>query len=136
MMEGEVEGTVARIAIMDLDGLRRFWAKRYGRPPALRSVPIMRMMLAWRVQADAWGGLDEDTCRMLARSGSPRAEGLELGPGARLSRNWKGRSIEVIVEEAGFRWEGRLFRSLTAVASAIAGCHYNGPRFFGLRQQP
>ncbi len=27
----------------------------------LRSVPIMRMMLAWRVQAEASGGLDQQT---------------------------------------------------------------------------
>lgn len=135
MTAADVERMVAGIGKMDLDELRRFWAKRYGTPPSLRSVPIMRMMLAWRVQADAWGGLDAETGRMLARSGSPRPEGLELGPGTRLTRNWKGRSIEVIVEDGGFRWEGTLFRSLTAAASAIAGCRYNGPRFFGLRQQ-
>lgn len=136
MTEAGVENIVADIAAMDLEGLRRLWGKRYGAPPPLRSVSIMQMLLAWRIQAEAYGGLDTDTRRMIARTGAPRAEGRHLGVGARLTRNWKGRKVEVIVEEDGFRWNGRTFSSLTAAATAIAGCRFNGPRFFGLRDQP
>lgn len=121
---------------MTLDELRSLWGSRYGAPPPLRSVPIMRMMLAWRVQAEGLGGLDEATRRMLARSGAPEPEGRHLGIGARLSRQWQGRKIEVVVEELGFRWEDRLFPSLSAAATAIAGSRWNGPRFFGLRDAP
>lgn len=70
---------------------------------------------------------------MLARSGAPEPEGRHLGIGARLTRNWKGRKIQVAVEEGGFRWEDQLFPSLSAAATAIAGSRWNGPRFFGLR---
>lgn len=41
--------------------------------------------------------------------------------------------IEAIVETDGFRFEGRLYRSLLAVAEAATGTRWNGPRFFGLR---
>ena len=61
-------------------------------------------------------------------------EGLELGVGARLRREWRGRTVEVVVEEDGFRWEERLYPSLSAAATAIAGTRWNGPRFFGLRR--
>lgn len=130
----QIEDSIRVIEQLDLDGLRSEWARHYGAPPPLRSVTILRLMLAWRLQADAHGGLDSDTRRALAKKGRIKAEGLELGVGARLTRQWQGRTHEVIVEADGFRWEGRTLRSLSAVATAIAGCRWNGPRFFGLRE--
>jgi hypothetical protein len=133
MSDEELAAAVAAIAQLDLEGLRQEWARRYGAPPPLRSVPILSMMLAWRVQADARGGIRGETRRALNRKGKLRAEGLALGIGARLTRQWQGRTHEVLVEADGFRWEGELYRSLSAAASAIAGSRWNGPRFFGLR---
>ena len=134
MSEAALAARIAEIEQADLEALRRDWARHYGAPPGLRSVPILRMLLAWRVQADALGGLDRETRRALMRTGAAKAEGLDLGVGARITRTWQGRTQEVIVEVDGFRWEGRHYRSLSAVATAIAGSRWNGPRFFGLRQ--
>jgi hypothetical protein len=131
--QGDLAAMIAEIEQMDLDGLRSLWARHYGAPPPLRSVPILRLVLAWRLQADACGGLDQETRRALGRKGRIKAEGLDLGVGARLTRQWKGREVEVVVEDGGFRWDGRLFPSLSAAATAIAGSKWNGPRFFGLR---
>lgn len=136
MRAGDVDLFITRIEAMDLDALRAEWRQRYGAPPALRSEPILRMLLAWRVQAETFGGLDRETRRTLDRSGPVQAEGRHLGIGATLTRNWKGREVTVVVEEDGFRWEGQLFPSLSAAATAIAGSRWNGPRFFGLRQEP
>ena len=130
------ETTVAEIERFDLEGLRSFWRKRYGAPPPLRSAPILRQLLGWRVQAQALGGLGPEDRRSLARSGPVQAEGKHLGVRARLTRIWKGREIVVVVEEKGFRWDNRLFPSLSAAATAIAGTRWNGPRFFGLRNAP
>jgi hypothetical protein len=132
-MIAEVERLVAEIETLDLEGLRDVWRERYGAAPPLRSAPIMRQLLAWRVQAQALGGLDAETRKVLARSGPVQADGKHLGVGAQLTRIWKGREITVIVEEQGFRWEDELFPSLSAAATAIAGTRWNGPRFFGLR---
>lgn len=93
----------------------------------------MRQLLAWRIQAQTFGGLDAETRRALARIGPVQAEGKHLGVGARLTRIWKGREVTVVVEEKGFRWDGEVFPSLSAAATAIAGSRWNGPRFFGLR---
>jgi len=134
MSEANVEHLVAEIGQMDLERLRECWRRRYGAPPpSLRSVPIMRMQLAWRVQAEAFGGLDQATRRALTRTGAVEPEGKHLGLGATLSRTWKGKQVEVVVVEDGFRWNDTLFPSLSAAASAIAGSRWNGPRFFGLR---
>lgn len=129
----EVAAEVAALEHLGLVGLREAWERRYGAPPPLRSVELLRLMLAWRLQADALGGLDKETRRQLGRSGRVLAEGLELGLGTRLQRRWRGRAVEVVVEADGFRWEGRSYPSLSAVATAIAGSRWNGPRFFGLR---
>lgn len=135
MSEAGIGELVERISSMELDELRTIWKKRYGDPPSLQSSPIMRMVLAWRIQADEYGGLDQTTKRALAREGAPQAEGKHLGVGARLTRVWKGREVEVLVEEGGFRWEDKLYPSLSAAATAIAGSRWNGPRFFGLRNE-
>ena len=132
-MTADIEDMVLQLEAMTLDQLRELWGRRYGAPPPLRSEPIMRQLLAWRLQAQAYGGLDAETRKVLARSGAVEPEGKQLGVGARLTRNWKGRMITVVVEEQGFRWEDQLFPSLSAAATAIAGSRWNGPRFFGLR---
>lgn len=136
MSRSNLQQQLEELGSMDLNALRQAWRDRYGDPPSLRSTPMLRMMLAWRIQADAMGGLDADTRKALARTGSVEIEGRHLGVGARLSRTWKGRPVEVLVEEDGFRWDGRLYPSLSAAATAIAGSKWNGPRFFGLRDTP
>jgi len=132
-MSGELAHLVAEIGRMGLEDLREQWRQRYGAPSPLRSVPILRQLLAWRVQAEALGGLDAATRKALARSGPVEAEGRHLGVGAQLTRNWQGRLVTVVVEEEGFSWDGQRFASLSAAATAIAGSRWNGPRFFGLR---
>jgi hypothetical protein len=134
MSDNELAALLAVIEQMGLAELRTIWARHCGAPiPPLRSGPILRMLLAWRLQSKFQGGLDADTRRTLGRSGPVKAEGLDLGIGARLTRSWQGRTHAVVVEADGFSWEGRRYRSLSAVASAIAGSRWNGPRFFGLR---
>ena len=108
---------------------------RHGPPPPLRSPDLLRLILAWRIQAGEAGGLDAPTRKALAQTGPVRSEGLDFGIGARLTRTWKGHRVEVVVEEAGFCWDGRRFASLSSAATAIAGTRWNGPRFFGLREK-
>ena len=126
---------VEDLACLDLEGLRAVWQKSHGPPPPLRSPDLLRLILAWRIQATEAGGLDAQTRKALARKGPVRSEGLDLGIGARLTRTWKGHKVEVTVEEDGFCWEGQRFASLSSAATAIAGTRWNGPRFFGLREK-
>ena len=57
---------------------------------------------------------------------------MTLKPGARLVREWRGESHDVLVLETGFSWRGQTWRSLSAIAQEITGAHWSGPRFFGL----
>ena len=126
---------VAVIERMELEELRAIWAKQFGRPPALRSADLMRLVLGWRLQAKQHGGIDKGTRRKLKRKGTIEAEGLHLGSGTTLTREWQGQTYVIRIEEDGFRWDGELYPSLSAVARAITGTRWNGPRFFGLRDK-
>jgi type I restriction enzyme R subunit len=57
---------------------------------------------------------------------------LSLKPGARLVREWRGRTHTVTVTEDGFEYAGTTYPSLTKIAKRITGAHWSGPRFFGL----
>lgn len=58
---------------------------------------------------------------------------LALKPGARLLREWNGRAHTVEVLDQGFLWNGEAYLSLSAVARAITGARWSGPRLFGLK---
>lgn len=134
-LEARVEAEVAGLSAMRLEELRAVWRSRYGQPPKLRSPQLLRLNLAWRIQADAFGGLDAETKRRLRRGGAGAAAADRLQPGVRLIREWKGTPHEVVVEEGGFRYDGRIWKSLSEIARYISGARWNGPRFFGLRDE-
>lgn len=56
----------------------------------------------------------------------------QLDPGARLVREWNGRTHVIEVIEKGFIHDGKAYRSLSAIARRITGTRWSGPRFFGL----
>ena len=82
-MSGALEALVHSIEQMTLEELRAAWNARYGAPPPLRSVQILRQLLAYRVQADALGGLDEPAsgCSPGAVRSSPKGCILAAAPG-------------------------------------------------------
>jgi hypothetical protein len=127
---------VRALAALDLDGLRYEWRRHgYGEPPKMRSKDLFARLLAWKIQSDAFGGLDEATIRILKSDRVPIPK-PQLEPGTRLAREWQGRRYEVDVLEEGFLHAGTTYRSLSQVARAITGTRWNGLRFFGLREVP
>ncbi|MCL5778702.1 DUF2924 domain-containing protein [Limibaculum sp. FT325] len=72
--------------------------------------------------------------RQLARiaAGEDRPKTPGLRPGGRLIREWNGVTHVVEVTAEGYLWHGTRHRSLSAIARAITGAHWSGPRFFGL----
>lgn len=127
-----ITAEVRALEALDLHGLRDEWRRRYGEPPRMRSRELLARLIAWRIQADAFGGLDATTIRLLKSDKLPPPPPM-LAPGTRLSRDWLGRCHEVVVLEQGFRYAGSEYRSLSEVARVITGTRWNGLRFFGLR---
>ena len=67
----QVSHEVAALAGMSLAELRIFWAERFGAPPTHRAPEMLRRVLAWCIQADAFGGLDATTIRLLNNERAP-----------------------------------------------------------------
>jgi hypothetical protein len=86
------------------------------------------------VQVQAKQGLSRKSQRALAKPTDKQAKhaATKLKPGGRLVREWNGVTHIVDVTEKGFAWQGRDWRSLSAIAKEITGAHWSGPRFFGL----
>ena len=133
-------------ALNDLSAqqLRDEWRRLYrGQPPRLSRDLLIRT-IAYRMQELAFGGLSKATERKLAAlTRELRVKGsvvvtpdLSLRPGARLVREWRGRTHTVVVTDDGFEYAGKAFPSLTKIAHDITGAHWSGPRFFGLIRKP
>ncbi len=118
---------------MGLSELRVEWEERYGAPPKHRAPDLLRRVLAWRIQADAFGGFDAASVRLLGNEKAPMMVAEQ--PGTRLARDYAGRRHEVIVVEDGVVYDGNCYGSLSEVARIITGQRWNGPRFFGLRRE-
>jgi len=122
---------LARLETLDLRGLRAEWQRRHGEVPALRSVDLLRRVLAWRCQAAVLGDLDATTRRLLRQERPAKTDALRVG--TVLMREWLGVRYEAEVTDEGFVHDGRVWKSLSQVARHITGSRWNGPRFFGLR---
>ena len=141
-----LDGEIAQLRGLDIAALRSRWHTAFGRmPPAHLPRHLLFRMLAYRLQADHLGDLDEESQRLLDHSETPEKAGrraMELGrrtaslrPGTVLGREWKGKMQKVAVLADGSAWNGKTYPSLTKVALAITGTRWNGPRFFGLRDK-
>jgi hypothetical protein len=129
-------------ALCDLtpDELRKEWRRLYRSQPPRLSRDLLVRAIADRIQELRYGGLSKATRRKLASLVEARDSGAEIArggaqrirAGARLIREWNGRTHTVTVEEEGFTYDGRTYRSLSAVARDITGARWSGPRFFGL----
>ncbi len=132
---------------MDRTALLALWERHYGSPPPPRTRQgLMRLGLAWQLQAKREGGYDPSLRGQLDRLASALERGDEqalrrkprgrLKPGTRLVREWNGTVHQVTVCGDGrFAWKEERYRSLSAVAKAITGAGWSGPRFFGLDRQ-
>jgi hypothetical protein len=127
---------------MDSATLRSEWRRLFRAPAPKRvSRDLLRLGVAWKIQEQAYGGLGAATRRRLADLGKTmehdgdvtRNRVARLKPGAKLVREWHGKSHSVTVVEDGFQWKGRYWPSLSAIAREITGVHWSGPRFFGLK---
>jgi hypothetical protein len=144
MVDSELEVEIARLRDLDLLNLRARWRTVFRRK-APEHLPrhLLFRILAYRLQSERLGDLDQETVRLLDRittgngGNGPRSVRKQsrrerLQPGSILVREWDGARQPVEVLDKGFAWNGKTFGSLSAVAFAMTGTRWSGPRFFGL----
>ena len=155
---GEELTALRRLTIGEL---RHKYAELFGEPTRTGNKVWLVRRLIWRLQALAEGDLSERARQRATelahdadlRLSPPRrarevattatdSPGLHLTgnhrlppPGTVLVRPYKGQTLQVRVLDKGFAYEGKTYRSLSAVAKAITGSHCSGHLFFRINEQ-
>jgi hypothetical protein len=138
-------GPIAGLDALSRAGLGARFQELFGRPaPKGMSSPVLRRIIAYRLQEIAAGGPNRTLKQRLTRLAedlrkgrsvsSPRPDS-RIKPGTRLLRDWQGRTHSVTVTEGGFQYRDRTYRSLSIIAREITGTRWSGPAFFGLRDR-
>lgn len=148
-MSDSVLRQVADLQNLTYEQLKDLWRTLNGSEPPAYNRRYIVSRLAYRIQEIAYGGLSEDAHEKMsavlkrhgydengvpARSGDRRVSSGRGMPviGSKIVREWNGKRYEVIALRDGFEFEGRKYRSLTAIVKAITGTHWNGRKFFGV----
>src|SRR5882757_34010 len=136
--DAALETEIGRLPALSLLELRNRWKTLFGHsaPKSLR-----RNFLA---RAEAYGGLSVATKRRLreianaVRNGDANAAlgSNRIKPGTQMIRQWQNTTHKVTALNEGFEWNGRAYKSLSAVANAITGTNWNGYAFFGVKRAP
>jgi hypothetical protein len=150
---------IEKLSDLTVNELREKWVEVWNEPCRSRNKDYLRKRIAWRIQARAFGGLseralrraeelaDETLLRVLPPRKAPATkspgdtinEGFVIEnptipmPGSVITKKYQGRKLVVTVEENGFKYKGQIYRSLSAVAKAVTGTHWNGRAFFGFK---
>lgn len=128
---------------MPITQLKQRWRDLFGKEPPPFNRRYIETRLGYRIQELAYGGLKPETRVRLEALGDQldggnivlrriRADSRPL-PGTQLIREWQGIRHTVTVRPEDFEFEGRPYRSLSAIARHITGTRWNGWVFFGLR---
>ncbi len=132
----DLDAELAALADMPLADMRARWRAVSDKPvPRVRRT-LLRLALAYELQAELHGGLSRRTEHRLTYLAGKNTTPDVPRPGMRLVREWNGALHTVTIDEDGLiHWEGKTWRSLSEVARAITGTRWSGPAFFGLRQR-
>jgi len=127
--------------------LRALWTQESGdKAPATLGRDVLALAIAYGRQERLYGGLTKPVANELdrlldrgLRDGGTNRRAAPTTPlprtGTVLVREWQGTTHQVTVVNDGFLWKGQTYRSLSSIAHAITGTKWNGPRFFGMREE-
>ncbi len=139
------EAEIGRLPDLSLLELRHRWQTLFGHPaPKSLRRNFLARALAYQMQVEAYGGLSAATKRRLREIASAVRNGdanailgsSRIKPGTQMIRQWQTTTHTVTALAEGFEWNGRTYKSLSAVANAITGTNWNGFSFFGIKRAP
>ena len=156
LLRANVDARIQALLRMPVAELREEWRRVIGEEPRSYNRPWLWRRLAWAIQAKEYGGLSARAKQRLeelapqaeawmplgkrafeglpsASQPAPRRDPRLPSTGTVLTRVYKDKKIAVTVREEGFEYEGQIYRSLTAIADTVTGSHWNGRKFFGLK---
>ena len=142
-MSDQILARLAALKTTPTPKLKEQWRQLFeGEPPAFNR-RYLESRLAYRIQELAYGGLKPETVRRLEKLGEELDGGradVRKRPAndrpisaTRLIREYQGVEHCVTVRDDDFEYQGRPYKSLSAIARAITGTQWNGVVFFGLK---
>jgi hypothetical protein len=140
-----LEAEIGRLPDLSLIELQNRWKTLFGHPaPKSLRRNFLARAVAYQMQVEAYGGLSVATKRRLreianaVRTGDVNAMlgSSRIKPGTQMIRQWQKTTHTVTALAEGFEWNGRTYKSLSAVANAITGTNWNGFAFFGIKRAP
>lgn len=135
-MSADLDRQIAALDDLPSAELRSRWSAVAGTPVPRISPGLLRLALAWELQARARGGLSRRTRQKLEQLATAKTRTTDALPGMRLVREWNGTMHVVEISADGMiRWRDRSWRSLSEVAREITGTRWSGPAFFGLTRK-
>jgi hypothetical protein len=143
--DAALEAEIGRLPALSLLELRNRWKTLFGHPaPKSLRRNFLARAVAYQMQVEAYGGLSVATKRRLreiataVRNGDANAVlgTVRIKPGTQMIRQWQNTTHTVAALAEGFEWNGRNYKSLSAVANAITGTNWNGFAFFGVKRAP
>src|SRR5947209_16771391 len=143
--DAALQAEIGRLPGLSLLELRQRWKTLFGHPaPKSLRRNFLARAVAYQMQVEAYGGLSDATKRRLreiadaVRNGDANAMlgSSRIKPGTQMIRQWQSTTHTVTALAEGFEWNGRTYKSLSAVANAITGSNWNGFAFFGIKRAP
>ena len=144
-MTDTVLARIAVLKLMPIPQLKQKWRDLFETEPPPYNRRFLEHRLAYRIQELAYGGLKPETLKRLKALGEQldggdpvrRRQPANERPiaGTRLIREYQGVEHCVTVRETDFEYQGRPFKSLSAIARDITGTRWNGLLFFGLKNR-
>ncbi len=140
-MVDSVLAEIAGLSTKPTADLKARWRELFESEPPPYNRKFLVSRLAYRIQELAYGGLKVSTVERLdaladqvSGTGKRKYQVADRPPrGTQLIRVWQGVEHVVSVRDDDFEYQGRPFKSLSAVARAITGTQWNGLIFFGLK---
>lgn len=135
-----IETEIQRIQKLKPDEVTALWRETFKREvPKALTRDLLARTICWHIQERVFGGHGPAILKLLANYAKGQhveADRLRrLKPGTELVREYQGERHTVVITGDGYLWRGEAYQSLSAIARAITGSNWNGPRFFGLREE-
>ena len=113
-------------------------------PDDIKQISRKERQNLYLIQEQLFGGLDNKTIESLENIGETLVKQPDKrkkkvnynlpSSGAIISKDWKGKKLEIKILDSGYEYQGEIFKSLSKLAKHITGYAVSGPIFFGLRK--
>lgn len=137
MQNNILERDIAELNYMPMAHLKELWQSYYNTPaPHFNKLTLINK-LAYRMQELEYGGLTQEVINLLMDYGNGvkkkrKRKAMKPVVGTRLMREYDGEEHFVTVLAKGYEYQGKTYKSLSAIAKRITGTNWNGNLFFGL----